>query len=703
MRISVDIGGTFTDLVIETMQGLELFKAPTVPADPIQGVMDVLRRAAEAKGVPLSEMLLQTERFTHATTRALNAVLTRTTAPTAFLTTAGHPDVLLLREGGREDPFDFTVPYPEPYVPRSLTYEVPERISSTGRVLVPLDEAAVDAICGRLLDADVKAAAVCLLWSTVNPAHELRVGELLAARLPQLPVTLSHELNPCLREYRRASSAAIDASLKPIMTDYLSSLTHRLRDAGLAGKVLMVTSIGGVLEIDDVARSPIHAINSGPSMAPVAGRAYAEAEGGTEVVIVADAGGTTYDVTMVRKGHIPLTRDAWIGPRFTGHITGFPSIDVKSVGAGGGSIAWVDAGGLLHVGPRSAGSVPGPACYGRGGTEATVTDAALVLGYLDPRSFSDGAMTLEPDASVAAVRRSVGEPMRLGDLAAADAVIRLTTEQMVRAIEDITLQQGIDPARAVLIGGGGAAGLNAAWVAERLGCPRLLIPPIGAALAAAGALMSDLVATYALTVPTSTDTFDLAGVNDALDALRAKCWAFAARSGVSPDRTSVELFAEAHYPQQIWDLEVVIGSSGFQTADDVIAFAADFHAVHEQVLGVADHASQVEIVTWGARVRCELDRAGTKLTVGGELATASAATTRHAYFPVIGMVEVAVRSLTSIGSEEVLEGPTLIESAFTTVVVPPGMSCSRGPSGSLSIAQSAAPSNAVEARETVHR
>jgi N-methylhydantoinase A len=680
LRLSVDIGGTFTDLVVEEDLELRLYKSPTVPSDPVQGVLDVLALLAETEGVPLRDLLARVETFSHATTRGLNAVLTGNTARTAFLTTHGHPDVLLLREGGRQHPFDFTVPFPDPYVPRSLTFEVPGRILSTGEVLDEPDPAALEALCDRIAAAEVEAIAVCLLWSTINPAHELAVEALLQRRLPGVPVTLSHRLNPSLREYRRASSAAIDASLKPLMSEYIAGLTARLRDAGLAGRILMVTSVGGVVDAEDAAAAPIVTINSGPSMAPVAGRAYAHADLGAADVIVADAGGTTYDVTLVRRGEIPSTRTAWVGGEGVGHMTGLPSIDVKSVGAGGGSIAWVDSGGLLHVGPQSAGSVPGPACYGRGGTAATVTDAALVLGYLDPAGFSNGTMTLDVAAAVAAVTRDVAEPLGIDPVAAAHAVLELTTEQMVRAIEEITLQQGIDPSRAVLVGGGGAAGINAVAVANRLGSSELVLPAVGAALAAAGALMSDLTAVFSVTVPALTSAFDADRVNAALLRLREDCDAFARRMDADPSELSVTLFAEARYPQQIWELEVPLRVEAFAGEEDVAAFAADFHRTHFEILGITDDRSPVEIVSWGARARIPLRGEG---VLTARAPAASAASSRPAYVHGRGVVEVPVRPLATLTAGERVIGPVLIESPFTTIVVADTSVVELGPSGSV--------------------
>jgi N-methylhydantoinase A len=682
LRLSVDIGGTFTDLVVEERGELRLFKSPTMPADPVQGILDVLAMAAEADGVALGDLLARVESFSHATTRGLNAVLTGNVARTAFLTTAGHPDVLLLREGGRQNPFDFTVPFPEPYIPRRLTFEVPERVTSDGGVLQPLDEAAVVELCARLRELEIEAVAVCLLWATINPVHELAVAEVLERELPGVPYTLSHRLNPSLREYRRASSASIDASLKPLMSEYIEGLTSRLRDAGLAGRILMVTSVGGVMDAVDAAAAPIVTINSGPSMAPVAGRAYAAAELGADAVIVADAGGTTYDVTLVRRGEIPSTRSAWVGDEGTGHMTGLPSIDVKSVGAGGGSIAWVDSGGLLHVGPQSAGSVPGPACYGRGGIAATVTDAALVLGYLDPASFSNGSMTLDVDAARAAIDRDVSRRLGLDTVAAAHAVLELTTEQMVRAIEEITLQQGIDPARAVLVGGGGAAGINAVAVARRLGSERLVLPAVGSALAAAGALMSDLTAVYSSTVPALTSAFDTARVNEALATLRERCFAFAERVGSTRADVTVTLFAEARYPQQIWELEVPLRSHEFDEAS-VARFAADFHATHAEILGISDDRSPVEVVSWGARARVPLRGESEMLTARAP--RSAEASSRPAYVHGSGVIDVPVRPLATLTAGQAVSGPVLIESPFTTIVVADVSTVELGPAGSVLI------------------
>ena len=419
MRLAADTGGTFTDLVVEHGDAVHLYKAATTPDNPAEGILNAIALAAGDAEMSIEEFLGETEIFIHGTTRAINAILTNTTARTALLATRGHPDMLLLREGGRTHPFDWSYGYPDPYIPRALTYEVDERIGSQGEVVRPLDEPGAIEVIGRLAEKGVESVAVCLLWSIANPVHELVLGELLERHLPGIPYTLSHALNPTLREYRRASGAAIDASLKPLMTNYLRGLEERLRAAGFSGRLLMVTSSGGVVDAEDMAAAPIHSVNSGPAMAPVAGRRYAALDGLSENAVVADTGGTSYDVALVRRGRIPVTRETWLGIEYEGHITGFPAVDVRSVGAGGGSIAWIDSGGLLHVGPQSAGADPGPVCYARGGVEPTVTDAAVVLGYIDPDYFLGGAMKLDAQASIDAITERVGRPLGLDTYEAA--------------------------------------------------------------------------------------------------------------------------------------------------------------------------------------------------------------------------------------------------------------------------------------------
>src|SRR5690606_30873142 len=309
-------------------------------------------------------------------------------------------------------------------------------------------------------------------------------------------------------------------------------------------------------------------------------------------------GGTTYDVSLIRGGTIPWARETWIGQPFRGHMTGFPSIDVKSVGAGGGSIASVDEGGLLTVGPRSAGSVPGPVCYGNGGTEPTVTDAALVLGYLNPGNFLGGAITLDLDAAKRAVEEKVAKPLGLSIEEAAASILDVVTENMVHAIDDITVAQGFDPAQAVLVGGGGAAGFNSVLIARRLGCRKLIMPQVGAALSAGGGLISELTNNFRVIAATRTDRFDFDLARNAIAELNHKASTFIDSTGEQAIETKVTFSFEGHYPSQVWDIEVPLDADRLSTAEDVAAIEEAFHQVHEELFAVRDNGSPVEIVGW---------------------------------------------------------------------------------------------------------
>jgi N-methylhydantoinase A len=661
-----------------------MYKAPTTPQDPTEGVIDALKTAAQDRGARLPEFLARGELFIHGTTHAINAIITGRVARTAFLTTEGHPDILLLREGGRIEPFNFRVPYPRPYVARALTFEIAERVTSSGEVARPLDEARVRDTLRRLAEEEVEAVAVCLLWSILNPVHEERLGELLDEMLPGVPYTLSHKLNPALREYRRASSAAIDASLKPLMSRYLGGLSKRLKDAGFTGRTLVVTSQGGMMDADELARMPIHAINSGPSMAPLAGRAYAGMDSSAPDTIVADTGGTTFDVSLVRRGRIPITRETWIGQPFRGHMTGFPSIDIKSVGAGGGSIARVDSGGILHVGPDSAGAVPGPVCYGAGGGEPTLTDACVVLGYLDPDFFLGGTMKLDVAAAGRALKEKVADPLGLGLMEAAGAVVTMATENMVQAISEITVNQGIDPAEAVLVGGGGAAGFNSVFIARRLGCPAVIIPETGAALSAAGALISDLRKEFRAMHFTTSANFDGAGVERVLKDLQAQCRHFARTAGRGAVSVDIAFEVDARYASQVWEIDVPVRARSFKAQRAVDRLSEDFHTAHEEIFAVRDPESVIEFVTWSASVSCRLRSDGlgrvSEAVSGGKIDSR-----RRVYFEGAGEVDTPILAPDSLKPGRNIKGPAIIEFPFTTIVVDPAARFRMSKSGSIVI------------------
>ena len=639
MRFATDTGGTFTDLVVEEDDGrIFMFKASTVPTEPVKGVLAAFDVAADHFGVERKALLGRGSAFIHGTTHAINAIITKRTAKTALLVTEGHPDILVLREGGRIEPFNHEVPFPEPFIPRALTFEVPGRILASGKIHKPIGEQAIVEIASKLKQLEIEAVAVCLLWSVVNPDHELKVGELLSTHLPGIPITLSHALNPSLREYRRAIASSIDASLKPLMNRYMAGLTKELRSAGFGGRILVLTSEGGMVDVAEVQNAPILAINSGPSMAPIAGARIARAEAPGQDFIIFDTGGTTFDVSLVRDGRVPFSHETWLGRPYQSDLTGFSSVDVKSIGAGGGSLAWVDNGGVLHVGPQSAGASPGPACYGAGGKGATVTDAALVLGYIDPDYFLGGRIVLRRDAAVDAVRRDVSEPLKMPLEKAAAAVMSVWTENMVQAIADITVNQGIDPAHAAIIGGGGAAGLNANAIAARLNCHTLIIPEVGAALSAYGAAVSDIAREYRRIFVTRTNHFDRNGASNVVAELAKLANTFAKSAGSDPADVRTQYTVEARYHHQVWEIDVAVDIDRLLAEDGAKKLEEDFHRAHEQIFAFRDPDSPVEVIAWRASVRSKtgLD---TNLTLSQSGTRSSNARSRRAYFASVGWAE----------------------------------------------------------------
>ena len=669
-RISVDTGGTFTDVVVADAEGhFTIGKALTTPDRIYLGLRAALEAAAEELALSLADVLGRADIFIYGTTRATNAIVTGNVAKTAFLTTAGFPDVLVLREGGKFDPHDFSRPFPKPYIPRRYTFEINERIDAGGKVYEPLDEAQAGEVIKTLGERGFEACAVSLLWATANPLHEKRLGEMIETELPGLPYTLSHALNPILREYRRASSVAIDASIKPLMQAHLRDLQSDLRAEGYVGEILVSTTIGGCLDIDSVIARPIHSVRSGPAMGPVAGRRYAELENKTESVLVVDTGGTTFDVSLVRDGGITITQETWLGERFIGHMLGIPAVDARSVGAGGGSIAWLDSAGLLRVGPHSAGADPGPACYGTGGTAPTVTDAALVLGYIDPDYFLGGRMQLDVEAARKAIE-TISEPLGITQEAAAYSVFAVSNETMINAIKDITVSEGIDPSEAVIVAGGGAAGFGIMPIARELKCRAVIIPRTASVLSACGMQFSDIQVEHTTTMPTRSDTFDRAAVNKALDGIDAELDAFAAQLAARGfDDCMTRYRVDAHYAAQVWDIAIDLPAARLDSAQLVDELIEAFHANHRRIFSVDDRASPIEFLNWTGRLAIRLPQA--RVTASGRHATATSSTTRSAMFDLDDRRETTILRGDAISVGQVIEGPAIIEEATTTLVLPP--------------------------------
>jgi N-methylhydantoinase A len=703
-RISVDTGGTFTDVVVAAPTGeLWIGKAPTSSESAFTGIAAGLEQVADVLGSSVGELLAATEVLTYGTTRATNAIVEGKTARTAFFTTEGFPDILLLREGGKPDPFR-QIPYPAPYVPRHRTWEIRERIDSEGDVYVPLEEASVIAAIDGARAAGCDAVAVCLIWSIVNPAHELRVGELIEDRFPGAAYTLSHLLNPIVREYRRASATAIDASLKPIMQQYLSSMEADLRDAGFRGHLFVSTSFGGAWRPSEMVERPIYSVGSGPSMAPVAALTYGRAELGEEEVdqslIVCDTGGTTFDVGLVRGGEITYTPETWLGGRWIGHITGIRSVDIKSIGAGGGSVVWIDPGGLIRVGPHSAGANPGPACYGLGGERPTVTDAAVVLGYIDPDYFLGGRLRLDVEAARAAVAVYLAAPLGMSVEEAAHAAMVIATENIVGAIKEITIAQGIDPREVSVVAGGGASGLNIVPIARELGCRRVLVPSTAGALSACGAMYADVIGEFSVSHYAETRRLDLEGVNGALARTDARADAFlAGLDDVAPVLTRKDVLVDARYPSQVWELDIPVPAGRLRGEEDARALEDAFHAAHERVFRVHEPGQYLECLVWKVRATAVLEKPALHARVPAGDDDARTVEPAPAYFSELGFVDVPRYAGASLPVGSTVPGPAVIREPTTTVVVHPGSSVTVTPLGNYLVSIVEDPAGVAEVDE----
>ncbi len=673
-RITCDIGGTFTDVVVSDERGrMTIAKALTQPANLFDGLRAALQRAAEEIGEPLQELLARASLFIFSTTQATNAILEGTTARTAFLCTEGFPDILVRREGGSLRPYDYSRPFPEPYVPRRLTFEIPERIDADGAVVLALDEDAAVAQLRRARELGVGAVSVCLLWSTANPAHELALGALIERELPGVPYSLSHQINPIVREYRRASGTSIDASLKPLMQRHLPEIADGLEREGFRGELLAASSAGGVVPMGELIDSPLWSVRSGPSLAPVAARAVSLAETGSGDVIVCDTGGTSFDVSLVRAGDLVFTSETWLGEPFAGHLTGLSSVDVRSIGAGGGSIAWVDAGGLLRVGPESARADPGPACYGLGGTRPTVTDSALVLGYIDPERFLGGKMRLDLGAAEAAVQ-ALADALGIGLREAAHAVLSIANERMIAAIHELTVNEGVDPRDSTLVAGGGAAGLTIAAIARELGCREVLIPRAAGVLSAYGGQHSDIVREMTAPFVTNSREFDFDGARATLAELRERLIAFESQlpAGLAGE-VQRRYFVEARYAYQVWDLSIALEDERLADEHALARLIDSFHDAHERIFAVREPGQKIEMSQWKGRLVASTSKpplaAARESSPNGSGPTRDA---RVAYFPELGEVEIAVHVGAALQAGARVSGPALVIEPETTVVVYPG-------------------------------
>ena len=676
-RIGVDVGGTFTDgiLIDETTGETRIAKVPSTPSDPSVGFLEAVERLLRETGVAAADVGY----LVHGTTVATNAIIEGKLAPTGFITTEGFRDMLEIQRQIRPSLYDLLFEKPRPLAPRHLCFGIPERLDASGAVVTPLDEQAVAAVAEQLKAEGVEALAVCYLHAYLNPEHERRTREIVGEIFPEAVVSLSSEVAPEFREYFRASTTLINAGVRPIVESYLSNIETRLRDAGLRGQPLVMQSSGGVLTFEAARTKPVYMVESGPA-AGVIVSAYLGEVLGFDNILSFDMGGTTAKTGLVEHGTPTITKEYEVGTaaraergaKGAGYPIRTPVIDLVEIGAGGGSIAWVDSGGVLRVGPRSAGADPAPACYGKGGTEPTITDANLVLKRLDPDHFLGGEMRLDEAAARRAVKEQCADPLGLGVVEVALGIVEIANNAMVSALRRISVQRGHDPRDFVLVAFGGAGPVHANRLAAELDIPTMLVPMSPGTTSAMGLLVTDIKHDFSATLIQRADRLDAELVNRRYREMEARGRQALLGEGTTHAGIGFERHVDMRYVGQSYELSVALGQGRVEDALDKML--ADFHAEHERAYGFAAPEEPVEFVTL-------------RLTAVGNIAkprlrelpadrgdvTAARRTVRRVYFAESGgFVDCPSYDRYRLPAGAVIDGPAIVEEMDSTTVIHPG-------------------------------
>ncbi|HZR84044.1 MAG TPA: hydantoinase/oxoprolinase family protein [Candidatus Binatia bacterium] len=678
-RVGIDVGGTFTDLVlVRPDRSIHVDKTATTLHDQSEGVMNGLARLAAHERLALREFLAATERIVHGTTTADNTMIQMNGAVTGLLTSEGHRDEIELRRGYKENIWDPSYPPPPAICPRRRRIGVPERLDFEGNVVTPLDEEAVRAALRRLRLQGVESLAIVFLFSFVNPAHERRAREIAAEEIPGVDVSLSCEVMPQAPEFERTSTTLVNAYVAPKIKRYLRNLETRLREAGYARDLLLMQSNGGLMTASYVADKAVTVLGSGPAGGVVGACHVTRATGARDFISV-DMGGTSYDVCLVRGGK-PEVTSSWNWHHR--YLIGLPMVNVQSVGAGGGSIASVVEG-ALHVGPQSAGAQPGPICYGRGGTRATVTDANLVLGYLNPDYFYGGELKLDVESVVRAIDEQVRRPLGLATVEeAAYGIFRMVNANMANAIRRVSATRGVDPRELPLVAFGGNGAVHAGMQAAEIGCPEVLVPKTAPTFSALGLLLTDPVVIELRSYIAPADEADLERIAHLYAEMRDSALASLARGGFRGREVRHQRVAYMCYPGQTFDMPVpVAGEDARFSRRDLERAIHDFHSLHEELHTYASRdqmpivrgvgLSATAITTKPELPRTPSSRRDPRAALKGR---------RRAYFEG-RWVSTPVYDGVKLHARQTVVGPAIVEEPFTTLVVYPGQRATLDPMG----------------------
>ena len=688
-RLGIDIGGTFTDVaLVNDVDGtIGIAKTPTTPSDFGKAVLSGLHSALDRYGVQPDEVSL----LSHATTVVTNSILEENGARTALISTRGFRDVLELRRSARSDLYDMFQDSPRVLVPRHRRLEITERLDATGTVIVPLAESEIPGLIKQLKDLDVEAVAISLLFSFLNDHHERRLGDALREALPDVAIFLSSEVLPEVREFERTSTTAVCAYVAPILGSYLKQLETATDSLGLP-KLHVMGSTGGVFDVREALRMPVNSGESGPAAGVIAAQLVGAQLGETNLISF-DMGGTTAKASLIRDGQIEVTADYEVGGTGSqnrwvtgsGHPIRVPVIALAEVSAGGGSIAWIDPAGSLRVGPHSAGAEPGPVCYGQGGDQPTVTDANLVLGYLDAHSLLDGDLPIDYQRAEHALQKKIGDPMNMTALQAAAAVRDIVNNGMAEALRIVSIERGHDPREFSLVAFGGAGPVHAAALADELDIPRIIVPPIPGGFSALGLVMTDVRRDYARTLYRQLEDLPASDIEAVWSELQVQGEEMLRSTQIRPDRWRFRRSADLRYSRQAYELNVTAEAGEF-TDRSKATLAERFHSRHEQTYGHKNLTEPVHLVTLRLTAVGELDRL--EITDRIQSDGASEKSRRPVWFAETGTTDCSVHNRSSIAAGVSLDGPVIVESLDSTLVVPPGWTARNDSNGFITLERS---------------
>ena len=594
IKLGIDVGGTFTDLVVidEDNGKINLTKVPSTPASPDKGVINGIEKISKIFSVDTEKI----DFLIHGTTVATNALIERKGVKTAYITTEGFRDVLHIGRQSRPMLYDYFKRRSDSFVSRDLRFEVPERILYTGEIKTPLDEEAVRSVAEVIKKKNIKVVAVCLIHSYANPKHESLIRDILLEIIPDLKVCLSSEVLPEFKEYERASTTVINACVMPIIEKYLHRILNGIKQKKIKSDLHIMQSNGGVMTSETAAKKSVHTVLSGPA-AGVLGALLSSKMIGIDNAITIDMGGTSFDVSLIYKGVPTYTTESDID----GHVIKVPMIDIKTLGAGGGSIAWIDPGGALQVGPRSAGADPGPACYCRGGVEPTVSDANIVLGYLNPNDFAGGELQLDPQLAYEAIEKKIAKPLNISVERAAEGILKVVNATMIRGIRLVSVERGHDPREFSLVCFGGAGPVHAVSLAKELNIPKLVIPEAPGVNCALGLLMADFMYDYSTTFLYRIKNLELDTINDKYHKLEKKAVGQLKHDGIKEKDIIFQRSADLRYTGQGYELNIPIPVKRY-TNNDLMDICNEYSMQHNSKYGYNMPNDSVEIVNLRLRV-----------------------------------------------------------------------------------------------------